>query len=115
MSKAALGRGLGELMRAADTPLPAALVKGTGEQPKGTLEAESPSSGRCGEAQRGPAKRGGVPAWFFFGADLVLLFFTSVVVLTLPKPLGAMEVLFCTVGVGIAGAMGVIGLLRSGQ
>lgn len=112
MAKTVLGKGLGELMnggkpagqtpaRPLAEPTEGELFGGRGVQTLLTSSKERPSGGGFPAPEPAHEEPFSIPAWFFFGADLLLLALALVLVIG-PKPLP-------TWNVGLALAATVLG------
>lgn len=109
MAKPVLGRGLGKLMDGDKVAGQNAPITPSEPEPRvgrgmGTLldPAENPEAP--------PASL--LPVWFFFAADLLLLFLTIAVCSASPKPLGFGTILFCVLTVGLGALLAILGLRR---
>jgi hypothetical protein len=116
VAKPALGKGLDKLMGGDKVAGPSE----PSSQP-GTPLAPADPQGRLGrgvekllgqpEAQPKPPL---LPGWFYFAADLLLLFLTVAICIAAPKPLSLKVVSFCVFSVTLGGALAIIGL-RTGS
>lgn len=105
MSKQPLGRGLGELMKAAEKALPADGSCSTDSKGLKQMLAQ-PASPPATAPPRF------LPLWFLLILDLLLLVVSFGVAWMAPKPLEAGVILFLCVSVGLGGGLSVLGFLK---
>lgn len=111
MSKPALGKNLGQLLNGdavGGKPLSGKVVSG--------VQFGRGMDTLVGKPQPEPIaspKKDLLPAWFYFGADLLILAFVAALVFGSPKPIGGVELLFCLGSTLMASLFGLAGVARS--
>ena len=112
MTKPGLGKGLGKLMSGDkvagtdDLPTTAEIVRPAFGRGVNTLMQGSP------EAADPPAQKPLLPAWFYYGADLLLLFLSVAVAFSSEKPLSTGPIIFCAICILIGIILALLGLAR---
>lgn len=116
MSKPGLGKGLGDLMNGDQV----AGKESSAPRPKTESGSRAVGLGRglntlvatppTGEASE--KTKQGLPAWFFFAADILLLAYTVGITFDAAQSFDSGTMLFCAVSIGLGCVMGILGVLR---
>jgi hypothetical protein len=111
MLKPGLGKGLGDLMNGDQVAGKKQDIPGRPEFGRGMQTLVRPDQVETSTTP--PAKAKLIPAWFYFGADVLLLFFVVAITFDAARPFDAAFIAFCAVAITIGAILAIVGVFQS--